>query len=352
MIPTTTIGAYPKPGYVPITDWFTTDYRVGEVVDYTSAYEEQLNAAGVDAELLFRRATKELIDDQIDAGIDIVTDGEVRRENYVHTQCRYLSGFDFEHLGRHRIRGAIETRLPTVSGPVGFDTSPLAREFEIAQSLSARPVKVTLPGPMTIIDTTVDAHYHDERALGADLAAALNAQIHDLVAAGCRHIQIDEPVMARKPTVALDYGIDQLGRCFHEVPATVTRAVHCCCGYPRQLDDTDYPKADRRTYLQLAPALDAAPIHQVSIEDAHRHNDLAGLLPLFADTTVILGVVAIAQSRVETAEEIAARLRVAREYLPEDRLVAAPDCGLGYLDRDLARKKLRALTAAVATLDG
>jgi 5-methyltetrahydropteroyltriglutamate--homocysteine methyltransferase len=352
MIQTTTIGAYPKPGYVPITDWFTTDHRAGEVVDYTSAYAEELEAAGDDAEMLFRQATKEIIDDQIDAGIDIVTDGEVRRENYVHAQCRYLSGFDFKHLGQHRIRDTIETRLPTVSGPVGFDTSPLARDFEIAQSMSARPVKVTLPGPMTIIDTTVDAHYYDERALGADLAVALNAQIHDLVAAGCRHIQIDEPVMARKPTVALDYGIDQLGRCFDNVPATVTRTVHCCCGYPRRLDDTEYPKADRRTYIQLAPALDAAPIDQVSIEDAHRHNDLAALLPLFANTTVVLGVVAIAQSRVETVEEITARLRVACGYLPEDRLVAAPDCGLGYLGRDLAQKKLRALTTAAATLNG
>lgn len=134
MISTTTIGAYPKPDYVPITDWFSTDYRAGNVVDYTSGYEEQLDAAGVDAELLFRRATKEVIDDQIDAGIDIVTDGEVRRENYVHAQCRHFRGFDFEHLGHHRIRGTIETRLPMVSGPVGFEASPLAHEFEIAKA--------------------------------------------------------------------------------------------------------------------------------------------------------------------------------------------------------------------------
>ena len=128
MISTTTIGAYPKPDYVPIADWFTTDYRAGSVVDYTSAYGEQLVAAGAGAELLFRRATKEVIDDQIDAGIDVVTDGEVRRENYVHAQCRDLRGFDFEHLGQHRIRGTIETRLPTVTGPVGFDTSPSLTE--------------------------------------------------------------------------------------------------------------------------------------------------------------------------------------------------------------------------------
>lgn len=351
MISTTTIGAYPKPDYVPITDWFSTEHGDDDVVDYTSAYSDQLDAAGADAEALFREATREVIADQVDAGIDVVTDGEVRRENYVHYQCRHLEGFDFEHLGSHRIRGTIETELPTVTGPVGYRGSPLAQDFATAQALSSRPVKVTLPGPMTIIDTTVDAHYQDERALGADLAAALNAQIHDLVAAGCRHIQVDEPVMARKPTVALNHGIDHLGQCFEGVAPEVTRTVHCCCGYPKRLDETDYPKADPRSYLDLAPALNAAPIDQVSLEDAHRHNELATLLPLFTSTTVILGVVAIATSRVETPEEIAQRLTVAREYLPDDRLVAAPDCGLGYLSRDLATAKLRALAAAVRSLD-
>ncbi len=349
MTATTVIGAYPKPDYVPITDWFSADYA-DDTIDYTSYYDRQL-AAVDDAEDRFRRATAEVIADQIEAGIDVVTDGEVRRENYVHHQCRSFAGIDFGELGAHRMRGTIETRLPRIAGPVRFTSSSLAADFATAQSLSSRPVKVTLPGPMTIIDSTVDAHYGDERALGSDLAAAVNSQIGELVAAGCRHIQIDEPVMARRPDAALAHGIDHLAHCFDGVPPDVTRIVHCCCGYPRFLDDVDYPKADLGAYLTLAPALDAIPIDQLSIEDAHRPNDLAELLPHFSRTAIILGVVTIASSRLESVEEIVARLTEAAAHLPSDRLIAAPDCGLGYLPRELARAKLSNLCRAASQVD-
>jgi 5-methyltetrahydropteroyltriglutamate--homocysteine methyltransferase len=351
MITTTTIGAYPKPRYVPVSDWFTMVARGDGPIDYTTAYATELNAAGAAAEELFRRATAEVIGDQISAGIDIVTDGEVRRENYIHYQCRHFTGFDFEQLGRHRIRGTIDTLLPTIRGRVSFAESPLVHDYRVAQALSSKPVKVTLPGPLTIIDTTVDRSYHDDRALALDLALALNAQIVALVAAGCRHIQVDEPVMARKPDEALAYGIDRVADCFRGVPSDVMRTVHICCGYPQHLDQTDYEKADPGAYLRLATALDEAPIDQISIEDAHRPNDLATLLPLFTKTTVILGVVAIARSRVEPIGDIADRLRLAREHVPSERLVAAPDCGLGYLGRDLARRKLHALSSAVALVN-
>ncbi len=347
MITTTTIGSYPKPPEVPITDWFTARPGSDGVMDYTSAYAAQVRAMP-DAEERFQRATAEVIRDQVEAGIDVVTDGEVRRENYVHHQCRHLVGFDFEELGRHRMRDTVETCLPRIVGPVGFESSPLARDYQVAQSLSPRPVKVTLPGPMTIRDSTIDVHYRDPRVLGADLAGALNQQVLELVAAGCRHVQVDEPLLARRPAEALDHGIDDLARCFADVPAGVVRTVHCCCGYPRRLDDPDYPKADPGAYLELADALDRAPFDQVSIEDAHRPNDLDALLPRFATTTVVLGVVAIARSRVETAAEVEARLRAALEHLPPERLVAAPDCGLGYLGRDLAIAKLRAMVEGAA----
>lgn len=347
MIATTTLGAYPKPDYVPITDWFTTDYG-DSTVDFTTAYEDQLRRAGDGAEMLFRRATAEVIADQIDAGIDVVTDGEVRRENYIHHQCRSFSGFDFGRLASRDMRGTVTTLLPRITGRVRFTESTLARDFTTAQSLSSRPVKVTVPGPMTIIDSTVDAFYDDDRSLGADLAAALSDQIGELVDAGCRNVQIDEPVMARRPDVALEYGIDQLVRCFDGAPEGITRTVHCCCGYPRRLDDVDYPKADRAAYVRLAPALDSAAIDQVSIEDAHRHNELGELLLLFSETTVILGVIAIASSRVETVDEVVRRLEEARRFLPADRLMAAPDCGLGYLPADLARRKLSVMTRAAS----
>lgn len=351
MIRTTTIGAFPKPAYVPISDWFSAA-PAGEAYDYTSAFAGEMEQAGEGREQLFRRATAEVISDQVTAGIDIVTDGEVRRENYVHYQCRHFAGFDFEVLTETTIRGVTAARLPTVTGEVRYlGASPLVHDYEVAQSLSPMPVKMTLPGPMTIIDTTADARYRDDIALGADLAAALNAQILDLVAAGCRHVQVDEPVMARKPGIALAHGIDHLARCFAGVPDHVTRVVHCCCGYPERLDQHDYPKADPGSYLALAEALDAAAIDAVSIEDAHRPNDLGGLLPRFERTAVILGVLAVARSRLETVAEVEDRLTPALDHIPPERLMAAPDCGLGFLGRDLARRKLAVMCEAVGRVN-
>ena len=143
---------------------------------------------------------------------------------------------------------------------------------------------------MTIGDTTADLHYDDPRARGRDLAAALNREVLALADAGCRHIQIDEPLFARKPDAAFDYGFEHLERAFHGCPGHVTRTVHMCCGYPDRLDRADYPKADPGSYLRLADAIEDSSIDAISIEDAHRPNDLS-LLERFRRTTVILGVV-------------------------------------------------------------
>jgi len=341
---TTTIGAFPKPDYVPITDWFTNTDG-----DYTSAYLPQLAEAGEGADRLFDRATAEVVRAQVDAGVDIPTDGEIRRENYIHYQCRQFGGIDFGKLAHVRIRGTTDTLVPTITGPIARSGSPLPHDFEVAQRATDRPVKITLPGPMTIIDSTADEFYHDNRALGADLAAALNAQILELAAAGCRWIQVDEPVMARRPDAALEWGIETLGRCFEGVGSEVTRVAHACCGYPNRLDEDDYPKAPQSSYLALAEALNEAPIDAMSIEDAHRHNDLEDLLPRFSETKVIFGAVAIARSRVESVDEIRARLAAAAEVAPAG-IIAAPDCGLGYLGRDLAVTKLRNLAEAARSL--
>ncbi len=202
---------------------------------------------------------------------------------------------------------------------------------------------------MTIADSTADAHYGDERRLGEAFADALNAEVRALAEAGCTWVQVDEPVMARYPDKALAFGIDHLSRCFHGVPERVVRVAHVCCGYPSELDVEDYPKADPRAYLSLADALEAADIDAVSIEDAHRHNDLR-VLEKFCTTKVVLGLVAIARSRVESVEEIAERLTMALDYIDAERLIAAPDCGLIMLDRTTALAKLRNLTAAAKGL--
>jgi len=349
-IQTTTIGAFPKPGYVPVQDWFTVEDGMS-TANATRQYGEALAEAGEEAERLFVRAAGDVITDQIDAGIDIPTDGEVRRENYIHYHCRHLDGFDFQNLTSRVVRdGAYETELPTIRGPVSArQTGFLVHDWKVAQRFTDRPVKVTLPGPITIADTTADAHYGDPAALARALADALNAEVSALAAAGCPVIQVDEPLFARKVDDALAYGIETLERCFAGCGPAVTRVVHICCGYPNYLDQTDYHKADPSSYFRLAGALDGALLDQVSLEDAHRHNDLA-LLDRFARKTVIFGCVAVAKSQVETVEEVRGRLEAALTHIDRERLIAAPDCGLGLLGRNLARRKLAVMCEAAAAV--
>ncbi|WP_420346790.1 hypothetical protein [Pelagibius sp.] len=345
---TTTIGAYPKPESVAVPDWFDPGAMDSSIA--TTTYQAAVERLGPEAEAVFAEGTRQVIEDQVGAGIDIPTDGEVRRENYVHYHCRHLDGFDFENLTHRVLRGgAYETDLPTITGPVKARAPFLPHDWQVAQGFTDRPVKVTLPGPMTITDTTADAHYGDPAALGRDLATALNAEVLALAEAGCKHIQIDEPLFARKPEAALNYGLDNIDRCWEGVPDSVTKVMHMCCGYPNALDDEDYPKADPGAYFELAEAVDASRVDAVSIEDAHRHNDLS-LLDRFRNTTVIFGVIAIARSRVESVEELHERLQAALKHLPAERLVAAPDCGLGHLGRDLALRKLRVLSEAAKSL--
>ena len=348
---TTTIGAWPKPAYVRLPDWFTHP-QGPEAADPTSGWVSAMAALGDEAEAIIARGVGEAIDDQVGAGIDIPTDGEVVRENYIHYHCRHLHGMSFERLEEKSVRNdAYRCWLPSIVGPVRAGAPFLPTDYRRAQSYTARAVKITMPGPMTITDTTVDLYYDDPRALGRDLAAALNREVLALADAGCRHIQIDEPVFARNPDAALDYGFENLERAFHGCPEHVTRTVHMCCGYPDRLDRTDYPKADPAAYATLADAIEDAAIDAISIEDAHRPNDLS-LLERFHRTTVILGVVAIASSRIENPEEIADRLGAALGHIDAHRLVAAPDCGLGLLGRDLARTKLANLCRAAHATQG
>ena len=343
-IRTTTIGAYPKPDYVPIPDWFQEESTL--VKDPTKALDNCRTCQGPEADELLDRATREVILEQVRIGIDIPSDGEVRRENYIHYHCRHIEGIDFKNLTRKAMRdGQWVVDVPTIAAPVKAESDFLVRDWRVAQAVTEHPAKITLPGPLTIIDSTFNAFYEDERKLAADLAVALNVEVLKLAQAGCRWIQIDEPIFAREPDKALAFGIENIERCFHGVPASVNRTIHICCGYPDRLDSDRYEKAPTESYFRLAPALDEASLDVVSIEDAHRPNDLS-LLELFEKRVVILGIVGIARSRIETTEEIASRLRDALEHIDRKRLMAAPDCGLGMLSRRQVVSKLQNMVKA------
>ena len=308
---TTCIGAYPKPDGLPVQDWFQIDkgHTTGGA-RVTRAYSDAMANADDAIASQLDEATGRAVIDQVECGIDVPTDGEQRRENYIHYHCRHLDGFDFENLTNRVLRsGAYAADLPTIRSEIrARDGHFLDHDWRVAQGFTDRPVKITIPGPITIMDTTANAHYSDDRELAFDLAAALNHEIRALATAGCKYIQVDEPLFARKPDEALAYGVEALERCFDGVGEDVTRVMHMCCGYPSHLDDTTYLKADPASYFRIAGALDKAAVDQVSIEDAHRHNDLV-LLEKFASTTVIFGAVAIARSAVEPVEALSRRRR-------------------------------------------
>ena len=349
---TTTIGAFPKPKYVPIRDWFDLSRETGgmNTAETTRMYSRDIKNQNAHEDL-FLKATKEILDIQLRSGISIPTDGEVRRENYIHYHCRHLGGFDFETLEHRLVRdGAYETDVPAIRNKISHSgKSYSVHDYVASQKLSSKPVKFTLPGPLTIMDTTADCFYNDRPKLNAVLAETVNKEILSLVEAGCKYIQVDEPLFARSVKDALGFGMEGLERCFHNVPDSVTRIVHMCCGYPDHLDDDDYKKADPTSYHQLSEAIDEAAFDQISIEDKHCCNDLT-LLEKFQNKTVIFGAVAIASSRLETVDEVRERLQAAMNHIDRDRLVVAPDCGLGLLSPKLAEDKLRVMCQAAALI--
>lgn len=347
---TTVIGAYPKPPYLQLPDWFNVSG--GTDTDHpTKDYSNAIQNMGDDAESIFLKATKEVIHDQITCGIDIVTDGEVRRENYIHYHCRHLAGISFSKLSKKVARtGNYECWLPTITNKIEAKESFLAHDWSESQKLSSRPVKITIPGPMTITDTIANNYYDSEKQLGKDLAQAINVEIKRLVKVGCKYIQVDEPLFARKPNEAIEYGIENLERCFDSISnSDVEKITHICCGYPDKLDAINYPKAPQESYHQIAKQLDNSIIDCISIEDAHRYNDLT-LLDKYKKTKIIIGLIKIANSNKETEEEIHKRIKDLLEHIDLERLIAAPDCGLGHLPRELAIKKLKTMVRTVKNI--
>jgi len=335
---TTTIGSYPKPSYLKIPDWFQS--KDNSPKDWKKAW----SLLGNKKDELIKKACQEVIKEQETAGIDIIKDGAVRRENYILYHCRHLKGIDFSKLTKKVVRsGSYESWFPTITSKVIAGESFLPKEWKMSQSFTKCPVKITIPGPMSISDNISNEYYSNSKTMGIDLGNAINTEIKRLVDSGCRYIQVDEPLFARKPSEAINYGIDNLERCFHGCPKEIVKIVHICCGYPDVLDAVDYPKAPLESYWEISEALNSSIIDEISLEDAHRNNNL-DLLDKFASKTIILGVVKVASSEIESEEKIKQRVRQALEHIDKRRLILAPDCGLGFLPRKLCLQKLKIIT--------
>jgi 5-methyltetrahydropteroyltriglutamate--homocysteine methyltransferase len=283
-------------------------------------------------------ATRLAVHDMERAGIDIVTDGEMRRESYSNRFATSLEGFDAERPGTTIGRTGRPTPVPRVVGPVRRAGPVQVRDVEFLRSITDRPIKITLPGPFTITQQAQNDHYADEAALAMDVAAAVNAELKALKAAGADVVQLDEPWMQARPEQARRYAVAAINRALEGVAGPT--AVHTCFGYAHTVKDK------RGGYAVLAE-LNACAVQQVSLEAAQPRLDLARLAEL-PSKTIILGVIDLDAPAVETPEMVAARIRAALKFVPPERLVLAPDCGMKYLTREIAFGKLQALAAGAA----
>ncbi|XP_033639156.1 5-methyltetrahydropteroyltriglutamate--homocysteine methyltransferase-like [Asterias rubens] len=347
---TTVIGSYPKPPYLDVPSWFDVQEPSLLFAKYGQFKAITESTAGL--QQLHLRALTDVLKEQADIGIDVVTDGELDRESYVWYLCRHLRGISFDNLEKCSYRnGACVSVLPKVVGPIeaGDDCEVIVKKWIEAQAISSKPVKATIPGPFTIIGTTQNKFYSDEKQLSLDLVTAIQKIMKGLADAGCKHIQLDEPVFMRDVTKCLDYGIEHASKCIDGLGNDVTKTIHLCCGYPQYYEQENYMKAEPEGYFQIADAIDRAGFDEVSIEDAHCRNDLS-LLRHFKMSRIILGSVTIASSKVESVDEIRERLKNALQFIPSDRLVVAPDCGLAFLPHDIMRQKLLNMVEAAKSL--
>jgi 5-methyltetrahydropteroyltriglutamate--homocysteine methyltransferase len=272
------------------------------------------------------------------AGIDIITDGEIRRESYSNRFATALSGVDLDDPATVRGRTAGTVVVPRITGPIRRLRPVEVRDVQFLRANTERSIKITLPGPFTMSRQAKNEFYRDEEELVMDYAAAVNAELRDLKAAGADVIQIDEPWLQARAEEARRLALPAIDRALDGIPGLT--ALHLCFGYA-------YVARDKPNRYAFLPELTASKVEQISIEAAQPNLDLATLDGL-GDKTVIFGVISMGDPQPETPETVAARIRAALVHLPAERLIPAPDCGMKYIPRDLAFAKLKALAEGAA----
>jgi 5-methyltetrahydropteroyltriglutamate--homocysteine methyltransferase len=332
LLPTSLVGSYPQP------DWLIDRARLaGRFPPRVRAKElwrvdpEWLEQAMDDATLLAIR-------DQERAGLDIITDGEMRRESYSNRFATALDGVDLDNPGMALDRSGEPNPVPRIVGPIRRRHAVETRDVRFLRENTDRPIKITVPGPFTMAQQAQNDHYEDEGEMARDYAAAVNAEIKDLFAAGADIVQIDEPYMQARPEKARAYGLDALRVALEGVEGRT--ALHICFGYAALIHE-------RPEGYSFLPELAETPVKEISIETAQSSLDCS-VLEKLPGKTVILGVLDLSTHEVETPETIAARIRRALPHVAPERLVIAPDCGLKYLPRDVAFGKMKAMAEGTA----
>jgi 5-methyltetrahydropteroyltriglutamate--homocysteine methyltransferase len=283
-------------------------------------------------------ATRLAIHDQERAGLDIITDGEMRRESYSNRFATALDGVDIDNPGTALDRSGHPNPVPRVVGKVKRKHPVEVEDLKFLRANTGRAIKITVPGPFTMSQQAQNDFYKDEAEMARDYAAAVNAEIKDLFAAGADIVQIDEPYMQARPEKARQFGLRALNAALDGVDGTT--AVHICFGYAAIIHV-------RPSGYSFLPELANSPVKQISIETAQSGLDCA-VLEKLPDKTIILGTLDLSDMAVETPETVAGRIRRALPHVPAERIVVAPDCGLKYLPRAIAYAKMRAMVEGTA----
>ena len=327
LLPTSLVGSYAQPDWLldrsKLAKRFPPRVRAGELwrVD-----QQWLEEAQDDA-------TRLAILDQERAGLDIITDGEIRRESYSNRFATELDGVDLDNPGTALDRSGHPNPVPRVVDKIKRRGPVEVRDLKFLRAQTDKPVKMTVPGPFTMSQQAQNDYYKDEGEMALDYAAAVNAEIKDLFAAGADIVQIDEPYMQARPDKARKYGVAALNRALEGVKGTT--AVHVCFGYAAIIHE-------RPEGYSFLPEFADTIVKQISVETAQSNLDCA-VLKTLPDKTIILGVLDLSTHEIETPEIVAARIERALPFVDAKRMIVAPDCGLKYLPRAVAFGKMKAM---------
>lgn len=328
LLPTTVVGSYPQPDWLVDREMLSKSVPRVRTTEIWRVPERWLEQAQDDATVLAIR-------DMERAGIDIITDGEIRRESYSNRFATALEGIDTEKPGFVKARTR-NIPVPRVAGRIRRRRPVEVRDMEFLRRNTSHSAKITLPGPFTMSKQAVDEYYKDAEAMAMDMAVAVNEEAHDLVRAGADVIQLDEPWVRNDPESARRYAVKAINRALEGL--SVPTVVHLCFGYAAVVPGDAKPAA--YTFL---PELADTTASTISIESAQPKIDF-GVLKELAPKNVMLGVLDLSDPTVETPAMVAARIRRGLDYVPAERLIPAPDCGMKYLPREVAFGKLQALS--------
>ncbi|WP_426169577.1 uroporphyrinogen decarboxylase family protein [Sandarakinorhabdus sp. DWP1-3-1] len=332
LFPTSLVGSYPQPDWLidreKLAGRFPPRVRARELWRVQPDYLDQ---AQDDATLIAIR-------DQERAGLDIITDGEMRRESYSNRFATALDGVDLDNPGSALDRSGYPNPVPRVTGRIRRRHAVETRDVAFLRANTDRMIKITVPGPFTMAQQAQNDFYPSLREMALDYAEAVNAEIRDLFAAGADIVQIDEPYMQARPDAAREYGLEAVNAALAGI--TGQTALHICFGYAAIIHE-------RPTGYTFLPELSGSTVKQVSLETAQSNLDTA-VLENLRGKSIILGVIDLSTHDIETPETVAARIRKALPHVDADKVIVAPDCGMKYLPRPVAFGKMQAMAAGAA----